>query len=137
MPDIIDKSILESGIKAEHIPKLEAWGEYLANGVRNGREVQVKNMTTSQIRKFFGEIKRIQADFDNCKQDVILLDPKIAYSVGRAKKDASRGQSLAIEEFYKLVKPMISTIGHDKSRFKHFVQVCEAIVAYHRAKGGN
>jgi len=136
MPDFIDKSILENGIKAEHIPKLEAWGEYLANGVRNGGGIQVKNMTTSQIRKFFGEIKRIQADFENSKQDVILLDPKIAYSVGRAKKDAN-GKRIAIEDFYNLIKPMISTIGDDKRRFKHFVQVCEAIVAYHRAKGGN
>ena len=85
--------------------------------------------------KFFGEIKRIQADFENCKTDVILLDPKIAYAVGRAKKE-SRGAKIAIEDFYNMVKPMIRSINGDKTKFKHFVQVCEAIVAYHKSNGG-
>ncbi len=92
-------------------------------------------MSTSQLRKFFGEIKRIQADFDNCKNDAILLDPKIAYSVGREKKEA-KFAPVAIEDFYKLVNPMIRAINGDKQKFKHFVQVCEAIVAYHKNNGG-
>jgi len=131
MPESISKEVLKNGITADLIPKLENWGNYLANGDRN-----VKKMTTSQIRKFFGEIKRIQADFDNCQQEIILLDPKIAYAVGRAKKDAKRDERVAIEEFYNLLNPMIRDINGDKKKFKHFVQVCEAIVAYHRAKGG-
>ena len=135
-PATISAEILTQGIKGDDIPKLEQWGEYLARGEQgNTNRPGTRKMTTSQVRKFFGEIKRIQADFDNCKNDVILLDPKIAYSVGRARKESGRDR-VAIEDFYNLLKPMLRSIGEDRGKFKHFVQVCEAIVAYHRAKGG-
>lgn len=130
MPNPIDVSVLDTGIKTEHLKELETWGQYLAEGGREKLE-----MSTSQIRRFFGEIKRIQADFENNKEDIVLLDPKIAYAVGRAKKDAGR-RTAAIEEFYKLVSPMIRKIDSDKKKYTNFVHVCEAIVAYHKAKGG-
>jgi CRISPR type III-A-associated protein Csm2 len=132
MPDIIDKSILESGIKAEHISIFREWGEYLATGKKGGSFMKVKSMSASQIRKFFNEIKRIQADFENSKNDIILLDPKIAYAVGRAKKDAKKDEKVAIEDFYKAISPMIRQINYDKTKFKHFVNICEAIIAYHK-----
>lgn len=130
MPQPINISILSNGIKSSDIPILEEWGNHLANGNQ-----QIKGMSTSQLRKFFGEIKRIQADFENCKSEIILLDPKIAYSVGRAKKEAGRMQ-VAISDFYNVLKPLIREIDTDQHKFKNFVLVCEAIVAYHRAKGG-
>ncbi len=135
MPKKIDVHVLEDGITSNEIPLLQEWGEYLAK--KNAGRIE---MSTSQIRKFFGEIKRIQADFENCKGDVVLLDPKIAYAVGRAKQLRSKKPPIppvAIEEFYENVKPLIRTIDGDKKKFKHFVQVCEAIVAYHKANGGD
>jgi CRISPR-associated protein Csm2 len=130
MPKLLPKEILDTGISSEHLVVLEEWGHYLANG-----ETNVKKMTTSQIRRFFGEIKRIQADFINSKKDIILLDPKIAYAVGRSKKESGK-MRVAIEEFYNQVSPLIRSIQEDEKKFKNFVHVCEAIVAYHRAKGG-
>lgn len=127
----LDNSILENGIKSNDIENLKAWGKYFAENIGG------KKVTTSQLRKFFGEIKRIQADFDNCKMDLILLDPKIAYAVGRAKKDARQGETLKIEDFYKQITPLIGNIGEDQVKFKRFVQVCEAIVAYHKQFGGD
>jgi len=131
MPLRLDVKILDAGITSKEIPLLEEWGKYLATD-----SPAKKKMSTSQIRRFFGEIKRIQADFENCKNDVVLLDPKIAYAVGRAKKEARHNQEVAIRDFYEMVSPMIRKIDEDKIKFKHFVQVCEAIVAYHKANGG-
>ena len=42
-------------------------------------------MTTGQLRKFFGEIKRIEADVEKYKADVVMLKPLLAYAVGRDK----------------------------------------------------
>lgn len=130
-PEIINKNIIDKGIKSSDIDNIKAWGKYFAEDDGG------KKVTTSQLRKFFGEIKRIQADFENCKMDLILLDPKIAYAVGRAKKEARQGSLLKIEEFYRQISPLISIIDEDQKKFKHFVQLCEAIVAYHKQYGGD
>ncbi|MBK6329264.1 MAG: type III-A CRISPR-associated protein Csm2 [Bacteroidetes bacterium] len=127
MPELISKDILSQGIKNTDIPRLEEWGKFLAPSDKYDR----KALSTSQIRKFFGEIKRIQAaKFEESKNDIILLDPKIAYAVGRAEHGAK------IKDFYKLVSPMLRDINEDKAKFKNFVNVIESIVAYHKAAGG-
>ena len=138
MPELIKNTVLSVGIKNQDIELLKEWGKFLSEDTRNEtisrdgkRRTETKTkLTTSQIRKFFGEIKRIQADFENCKGDIILLDPKIAYAVGRAE-----GQS-KIEDFYRLTSPLIFDIQEVKVKFKNFVTIIEAIVAYHKAAGG-
>lgn len=140
MPIQISKNILKDGIKDTDLDTLKAWGEFLAQkGVkreqdRNGRERErtINALSTTQIRKFFGEIKRIQADFENSKSEIVLLDPKMAYAVGRAKKD---GLS-KIEDFYEQLSPLLREIHENKESFKNFVNTVEAIVAYHKAAGG-
>jgi CRISPR-associated protein Csm2 len=130
-PHLIKESILDNGIKEEDIVLLKEWGEYLSKGSDK------EKMSTSQIRKFFGEIKRIQADFEHSKQDVILLDPKIAYAVGRAKQLAgSRDANVKIADFYQVISPLLKAIKADEKHYKIFVQICEAIVAYHKEAGG-
>jgi len=132
----LNTRMLNDGIKEEDLPVLKRLGEDLArNSLRRegNRERTIQKLSTSQIRKFFGEIKRIQADFDNCKNDIVLLDPKIAYAVGRAKKN---NEPSKIEDFYKEVGPLLSEIRGDKQRFKNFVNIIEAIVAYHAEAGG-
>jgi CRISPR-associated protein Csm2 len=126
MPEKLKTEILTQGIKDTDIDLLEAWGQYLAPVDNRDRNA----LTTSQIRKFFGEIKRIQANFEQSKGDIILLDPKIAYAVGRAERDAR------IKDFYKIVSPLVRDIKEDKDKFKVFVHVIESIVAYHKANGG-
>ena len=136
MPQQISKEILQNGIKDTDLDTLKDWGQFLAQReqmIRNGRNITIAPLSTSQIRKFFGEIKRIQADFENSKNEIVLLDPKIAYAVGRAKKE---GVS-KIEDFYGQVSPLLREIHEDKARFKNFVNIIEAIVAYHKAAGGN
>lgn len=131
MPDKIPVSILTEGIK--DLKLLKDWGDYLAVEAKetiNGREKKIKKLSTSQIRKFFGSIKRIQASFEKSKGEILLLDPKLAYAMGRDKGDSK------IKDLYPLLSPMIREIKEDKAKFNNFVNTLEAIVAYHKAAGG-
>jgi CRISPR type III-A-associated protein Csm2 len=129
-PDKIPVSILNDGIK--DLKLLKEWGDYLAIEARemlNGREKKIKKLSTSQIRKFFGSIKKIQADFEKSKDEIIFLEPKLAYAMGRDKDSK-------IKELYPLLSPLIRGINEEKDKFNIFVNALEAIVAYHKAAGG-
>ena len=126
MPDKIPISVLTDGIK--DLTLVQEWGKYLAT---NDGKSQV---STSQIRKLFGSIKRIQAGFEKSKGEIILLEPKLAYAVGRDKKGGSN--KTKIDELFRLLSPLIREIKEDKLRFQNFVNVLESIVAYHKAAGG-
>lgn len=123
MPEKIPVSVLTEGIK--DLKPLEEWGSYLAED-----DLPKKQVSTSQIRKVFGSIKRIQANFKKSKGEILLLEPKLAYAVGRDKKNTK------IKDFYDLLKPLIREVNEDKARFHNFVNVFECIVAYHKAAGG-
>ena len=82
--------------------------------------------TTSQLRKFFGEVKRQQMEGFN-ETDFILLKPKLAYAVGRAKDPNAK-----INDFYLVIANAIDRVKNEK-QFKNFIQIFEAIVAYHKA----
>ncbi|GAB1397895.1 type III-A CRISPR-associated protein Csm2 [Saprospiraceae bacterium] len=101
------------------------FGEYLAQN-----EPKNPQMTTSQIRKFFGEVKRIQADFEKYRDDVPLLSAKLAYAAGR-NKDVPR-----IKEFYKEFDIAIKAINNSKENYHRFVKLLESTVAFHKLHGG-
>lgn len=122
MPEKIPVSVLTEGIK--DLKPLEEWGSYLAE------KGTLDKVSTSQIRKVFGSIKRIQADFAKSKGEILLLEPKLAYAVGRDKNKTK------IKDFYNLLSPLIREVKEDKARFQNFVNVFESIVAYHKAAGG-
>ncbi len=86
-----------------------------------------KYMTTSQIRKFFGEVRRIQGGFDRYKSDIPMLRAQLAYAAGRNKN---------VKPFQKTFEPMLVEVGQDKARFNNFVKLLEATVAYHKYYGG-
>lgn len=83
-------------------------------------------MTTNQLRKFFGEVKRQQMQGYN-ETDFVLLKPKLAYAVGRAKSRDAK-----INDFYFVMSDAIDKVKDEKT-FKNFIQIFEAIVAYHKA----
>lgn len=127
--------MLTTGIK--DLSALEKLGKDLATkeietDPRNPHRSRTRKeaMSTSQIRRFFGAIKRIQADFDHLKGEVILLEPKLAYAVGRDQGNSK------IVEFYKEISPLLKVINEDEKKFKNFVSIVEAIVAYHKVHGG-
>jgi CRISPR type III-A-associated protein Csm2 len=130
---IPETEILEK-VTGKTVDFAERFGKYLAVDDkftvqdRNGRSQEKKRikLTTSQLRKFFGEIKRQQAKgFD--PTDFVLLKPKLAYAVGRAKDENAK-----INDFYFVLADGIEKVK-TQEQFKNFIKIFEAIVAYHKA----
>jgi len=129
---------IQNGIEDEEpVEWANKFGTYLAKNddyikivKRGGEEVKVKRkiLTTSQLRKFFGEIKRLQLlGYDKAKTDILLLKPKLAYAVGRAKDKNAK-----IHDFYEVITDALQYIKNQKT-FENFINLFEAIVAFHKA----
>lgn len=106
----------------------EEFGHYLGvndTDAETRRIILAPKMTTTQLRRFFGEVKRQQMEGYN-ETDFILLKPKLAYAVGRADKNSK------IKDFYSILSQMMDLVDSEE-KFKRFIQVFEAIVAYHKA----
>ncbi|MBK9462554.1 MAG: type III-A CRISPR-associated protein Csm2 [Sphingobacteriales bacterium] len=115
-------------------------GKIITQKNAHGKEynVTVEPLTTSQIRRFFGEVKRISnsEDISLQKDAILMLKPQLAYAVGRAKNRDDK-----IKDFYEQVSIAIDAIRiEDKAQcekdFGNFVKIYEAIVAYHKANNG-
>lgn len=113
---------LEGEINNDMISWAQKFGEFLASQRDNKRDTE---LTTNQLRKFFGEVKRQQIKGYN-SVDFSLLRPKLAYAVGKAKNGNK------IEEFYKVIAGAIERVDNS-DKFKNFTKIFEAIVAYHSA----
>lgn len=110
---------IRKGVDKDAVTFSENSGKYMA---QNG-------LTTSQIRNFYGEIKRIQmSDFEKCKTSFCLLKPKIAYAVSRQSNDGIR----FFQSFFNEAFPAID----GKKDFDHFCELMEAMLAYHKANNG-
>lgn len=99
----------------------ESFGKYLAT--KETKTTSVGAMSTSQLRKFFGEVKRIEMQYN--PSDVAMLNPLLAYAVGRDEGKTK------IKDFQVEISKAISAITTEKE-FKNFVDIFEAIVAYHK-----
>jgi CRISPR-associated protein Csm2 len=103
-----------------------------------GRRLKEMNLTSNQIRALFGEVRQIEAlwrtDSARARNRLILLKPKMAY---RSRKE--KGQAVA--DLVSVLDPAVDLVvrdGKDEDlRFKHFVELFEAILAYHKFYGGN
>lgn len=106
-------------------------------------DLKDKRMTTSQIRALFGEVRQIEAEWDmeNKKQEafrrLVLLKPKMAY---RARKEGGRSGD-AVKMLVGVLDKALDQVASDPSNrdanFRRFVEFFEAILAYHKAHGGN
>ena len=107
-----------------------------------GKSLKNTGLATAQIRALFGEVRQIQAQWDMGGQNrdkafrrLILLKPKMAY---RARKE--RGK--AVEELTRVLDAAVDEVIAAKQSdrddyFQRFVEFFEAILAYHKAYGGN
>lgn len=100
-------------------------------------------LSTSQIRSLFGEVRQIEAQWsmggENCQKAyrrMVLLKPKMAY---RAKKERKQGVQDLVDILDAALEPVIREADETKRHvyFCHFVEFFEAILAYHKAAGGN
>ena len=125
--EYVPSSEITDRITEKTVAFAKRFGEYLGRDDKDsdGRRTVAGKLTTNQLRKFFGEVKRQQLQgFDESK--FVMLKPKLAYAVGRADK------SNKIKEFYKVIVNAMNLVRDEKT-FGNFVRVFEAIVAYHKA----
>ena len=138
--DLIPPREITEKITNETVEFAKKFGAYLGKDDkrksidRKGKEIDIKEakLTTNQLRKFFGEVKRQQmSGYD--ETDFVLLKPKLAYAVGRAKDANAK-----INDFYYVISKAIDCVKADnkeesEKRFKNFIKIFEAIVAYRKA----
>jgi CRISPR-associated protein Csm2 len=106
-----------------------------------GKTLAQQRLTTSQIRNIFGEVRAIEANWqsdpDGSFRKFVLLEPKLAYGAARSGRKDNPVGALA-----EILTPCIQAIRSSqpqqrKEHFSRFVDFFEAILAYHKAAGGN
>lgn len=128
---LIPSAEIQEKVTQESVRFAEEFGKELAKA-----EYDAEPLTTSQLRKFFGEVKRQQMMTEFNETEFIMLKPKLAYAVGRAKQNGRKGKKQKIEDFYWVMADAIDKVmdSADKEKaFKNFITIFEAIVAYHKA----
>ena len=119
------------------VKNAEELGKKLAEGLGKDK------LSTSQIRALFGEVRQIQGQWGMGEEQhklayrrLVLLKPKMAY---RARKEKNR----AVEELVKVLDSAVDEVIQEQDsdkqdgNFERFVEFFEAILAYHKAYGGN
>lgn len=97
----------------------------------NGKLMKEGELTNTQIRNIYGEIKRIQMGrYEDGKVSFLLLKPKVAYALARNYNN--KGLKL-----FKEIFDDASYHVNDQKSFDNFCDLFEAILAYHKAFGGN
>lgn len=114
---------IKKGFDNKTLEFCDEFGEYLVSG-----------MTSSQIRNYFGEVKRIQMrGIQKEKSAFYMLKPKLAYLAKRAEKPQTF-------EFKKIMDKAHEAVLSDESKleetFKNYIDFLEAILAYHKSHGG-
>ena len=121
----INKDEIKVKVTNETVLFAQEFGTYLGQDGGKGE----KHLTTNQLRKFFGEVKRQELNgYD--PTEFILLKPKLAYAVGRDKNTTK------IKDFYKVMSNAIDAVTNE-NEFNNFIKIFEAIVAYHKASEEN
>lgn len=132
------QAIIQQGDAEKLVKVAEQVGKVLARP-----QEQRDQLTTSQIRGVFGAVRQIEMSWPHngqqsaeaqtrarrCQRQLLLLKPKLAYQ-------ARRAQGQGVERLRRVLDPAIGLVGGDRERFQHFVEFFEAILAYHRAYGG-
>ena len=129
--DLIPKEEIQNKVTNVTVQFAERFGKYLAVD-----DYDSEPLTTSQLRKFFGEVKRQQMMTEFNETEFTMLKPKLAYAVGRAKQNGKKNKAQKIEDFYAVITDAIDTVLKSTDRpkaFKNFITAFEAIVAYHKA----
>ena len=128
--DRIPKEEIQNKVTDVTVQFAEKFGKYLAVD-----DYDAEPLTTSQLRKFFGEVKRQQMMGYN-ETEFTMLKPKLAYAVGRAKQNGRKNKAQKIEDFFNVITDAIDMVLSSPDRakaFKNFITAFEAIVAYHKA----
>lgn len=116
------------------------WAESFAQEIVPKYKTDKNGLTTTQLRRFFGQMKKIQiSGIDKEKEALYMLKPELAYAVSRAKggkmknfqEQLNKGLDLILTE---VDKGEIKEGEEDKRKiyFDRLMKIMEAIVAYHK-----
>jgi CRISPR-associated protein Csm2 len=122
--DLPEKSITNS-LTDQAIMFAEFFGRYLVS----------LDLSTSQIRNVFGEIKRLQQSQKLDQNHLLMIKPRLVYSTERKGTKGSKKFREVIEKAF----DMVIQARDEKqkiTRFENFANFFEAILAYHRSFGG-
>lgn len=109
----------------------QRFGEHLCD-LQNGRLGRMA-LTTSQIRNFFGEVKRIQAKgYDKERSSFLLIRPKLAYAEARVLQKSGKSR---ITDFREVIERAHAAV-QQPTHFQNFVDFLEATLAFHKFYGG-
>jgi CRISPR-associated protein Csm2 len=106
---------------------------------RFGRELADNHLNKAQIRTIFGTVREIEAAWQSAENSplalrrLVLLKPKLAYQGARSPQVKPLGRVLedAID-----VVAATNDPAEQMVRFGRFVDLFEAILAYHTEAGG-
>ena len=128
-----------------------------------GKWLKEMEFSTSQIRNVFGVVREIEQGVEmqdsrelsaseresqkveegklpplpeGSYRKLVLLKPKLAYQYGRAGGEGKKNARDAMGLLQQVLSNAIDKVGRDRTRFTHFVEFFEAILAYHRCYGG-
>lgn len=118
VPDFKDEWITQ-GLNEDAIKFCEKLGKFCSKG-----------LTNSQIRNFYGEVKRLQNKPGESGNKRIMLQPKLAYASARNKNE---GSTL----FNKKLQPALKLAVKEDAYFQNFCDLLEAILSYHKVHGGS
>ena len=93
------------------------------NADKLGRYLNNQNISTSQIRNVFFEIKNI--DFDK--------GGPYKLNIARAKLAYIAGKHQNVKDLKEVLDEAIKKVSGDRTKFNRFLDFFEAIVAYHRS----
>jgi CRISPR-associated protein Csm2 len=116
--------------KSEWITQ-QADKDLVAYAEEAGKFMVEKELTKSKIRNIYGEIKRIDIKgFEEAKSSFFLLKAKMAYAVGRDRKNEG------LRLFQLIFDRCWQDVSDQEKSYKNFCRFIEAILVYHRAHGG-
>ncbi|PSR05962.1 MAG: type III-A CRISPR-associated protein Csm2 [Bacteroidetes bacterium SW_10_40_5] len=122
--DDFDPKWIQKGIDKTGISFCEKFGKFLKE----------QNLSSSQIRNVFGELKRIQMKgFESEKTAFLLLKPKMSYAVSREGKESLKELSKVFNKAYDAVD---TESDNGTTHFNNLVDFMESVLAYHKAYGG-
>jgi CRISPR-associated protein Csm2 len=119
-PDQVQRAIREGGRALVELAE------------RVGRQVKNEGLTTSQIRNIYGLVMQMEMEMrkgSDWEHELAMLKPRMAYAAARA---SGRGANTLAQ----VLSHAIDAVGSDPSKFSRFVDLFEAILAYHKAAGG-
>ena len=113
----------------------ESGAELVSFAKATAQRLVKDRLTRSQIRNIFTEVRQIEAIWPSqeAMRRLNMLKPKLSYSTARSSE--VKQLEIVLSEAISLVDQAPNEEERDK-RFQRFMDLFEAILAYHRAEGG-